>query len=161
MTDATPLPLKRKLIEVALPLEAINTASAREKSIRHGHLSTLHLWWARRPLAACRDVLFASLVDDPSSDPNLTETEADLKRDELFALIEEMVQWENSNNPDVLARARAEQEIVQHLTALPRAKVRLTLEIEADIPEGVPEKVVRDVSENASALKFRVSGFEE
>lgn len=59
---------KKKLIEVAIPLEAINAASAREKSIRHGHPSTLHLWWARRPLAACRAVLFAQLVDDPSSD---------------------------------------------------------------------------------------------
>jgi adenine-specific DNA methylase len=59
--------MKKKLIEVALPLEAINKESAREKSIRHGHPSTLHLWWARRPLAACRAVLFASLVDDPSS----------------------------------------------------------------------------------------------
>ena len=60
---------RKKLIEVALPLVAINEASAREKSIRHGHPSTLHLWWARRPLAACRAVLFASLVDDPDSDP--------------------------------------------------------------------------------------------
>jgi adenine-specific DNA methylase len=60
---------RKKLIEVALPLKAINEASAREKSIRHGHPSTLHLWWARRPLAACRAVLFASLVDDPDSDP--------------------------------------------------------------------------------------------
>src|SRR5690348_7933361 len=59
-------PYKKKLIEVAIPLEAINAASAREKSIRHGHPSTLHLWWARRPLAACRAVLFAQLVDDPS-----------------------------------------------------------------------------------------------
>jgi putative DNA methylase len=57
---------RRKLIEVALPLEAINKESAREKSIRHGHPSTLHLWWARRPLAACRAVLWSSLVDDPS-----------------------------------------------------------------------------------------------
>ena len=61
-------PYKKKLIEVAIPLEAINAASAREKSIRHGHPSTLHLWWARRPLAACRAVLFAQLVDDPSED---------------------------------------------------------------------------------------------
>ena len=60
---------RKKLIEVALPLKAINEASAREKSIRHGHPCTLHLWWARRPLAACRAVLFASLVDDPDSDP--------------------------------------------------------------------------------------------
>src|SRR5512139_1758132 len=58
--------VRKKLIEVALPLDAINAESAREKSIRHGHPSTLHLWWARRPLAACRAVLFASLVDDPA-----------------------------------------------------------------------------------------------
>ncbi len=59
----------KKMIEVALPLEAINKAAAKEKSIRHGHPNTLHLWWARRPLAACRAVLSASLVDDPDSDP--------------------------------------------------------------------------------------------
>jgi putative DNA methylase len=70
--------MKKKLIEVALPLEAINKESAREKSIRHGHPSTLHLWWARRPLAACRAVLFASLVDDPSSHPDKFPTEAEL-----------------------------------------------------------------------------------
>src|SRR5438067_1772230 len=69
--------MKKKLIEVALPLDAINKESAREKSIRHGHPSTLHLWWARRPLAACRAVLFASLVDDPSSLPEQFPTEAD------------------------------------------------------------------------------------
>jgi putative DNA methylase len=67
--------MKKKLIEVALPLEAINAQAAREKSIRHGHPSTLHLWWARRPLAACRAVLFASLVDDPSSNPDKFPTE--------------------------------------------------------------------------------------
>jgi putative DNA methylase len=101
---------RKKLIEVALPLEAINKASAREKSIRHGHPSTLHLWWARRPLAACRAVLFASLVDDPDSDP-MFAGDADIaasKRAELFNLIEELVQWENSNNPRVINRARAE-----------------------------------------------------
>src|SRR6266849_468537 len=81
---------KRKLIEVALPLEAINKESAREKSIRHGHPSTLHLWWARRPLAACRAVLFASLVDDPSAHPDKFPTEADqeAERMRLFAIIE-------------------------------------------------------------------------
>ena len=67
---------RKKLIEVALPLEAINKASAREKSIRHGHPSTLHLWWARRPLAAARAVIFAQMVDDPSSMPDLFPTEA-------------------------------------------------------------------------------------
>lgn len=102
--------MKKKLIEVALPLEAINRASAREKSIRHGHPSTLHLWWARRPLAACRAVLFASLVDDPSSHPERfpTEGEQEQERQRLFALIEELVKWENSNNEEVLARARKE-----------------------------------------------------
>src|SRR5437868_2003773 len=106
---------RKKLIEVALPLEAINVAAAREKSIRHGHPSTLHLWWARRPLAACRAVLFASLVDDPDSDPayrrpdgSVDEERAGLKRAELFDLIEELVRWENSNNPRVINKARAE-----------------------------------------------------
>jgi putative DNA methylase len=100
----------KKLIEVALPLEAINAASAREKSIRHGHPSTLHLWWARRPLAACRAVLFAQLVDDPSAHPDRFPTaeaqEAERKR--LFGIIEELVKWENSTNEEVLERARAE-----------------------------------------------------
>ena len=102
--------MKKKLIEVALPLEAINKESAREKSIRHGHPSTLHLWWARRPLAACRAVLFASLVDDPSSLPGQFPTEADQdkERQRLFRLIEQLVLWENSNNRAVLDEARAE-----------------------------------------------------
>jgi putative DNA methylase len=102
--------MKKKLIEVALPLEAINKESAREKSIRHGHPSTLHLWWARRPLAACRAVLFASLVDDPSSLPEQfpTEAEQDLERQRLFRLIEKLVLWENSNNRTVLNEAHAE-----------------------------------------------------
>ena len=100
----------KKLIEVALPLEAINAASAREKSIRHGHPSTLHLWWARRPLAACRAVLFAQLVDDPSSHPEVftTETEVDAERARLFRIIEDLVVWENSANEEVLERARVE-----------------------------------------------------
>lgn len=101
---------KKKLIEVAIPLEVINAASVREKSIRHGHPSTLHLWWARRPLAACRAVLFAQLVDDPSSHPDEFPTpeaqEAERKR--LFGIIEELVRWENSTNEEVLERARAE-----------------------------------------------------
>ncbi len=103
-------PPRKKLIEVAIPLEAINAASAREKSIRHGHPSTLHLWWARRPLAACRAVLFAQLVDDPSSHPDKFPTpeaqEAERKR--LFAIIEDLVKWENSTNEEVLERARNE-----------------------------------------------------
>jgi putative DNA methylase len=106
---------RRKLIEVALPLKEINEQSVREKSIRHGHPSTLHPWWARRPLAACRAVLFAQLVDDPSSDPayrrpdgSVDEDQAGIKRAELFNLIEELVRWENSNNPRIINAARAE-----------------------------------------------------
>lgn len=102
--------MKKKLIEVALPLEAINTASAREKSIRHGHPSTLHLWWARRPLAAARAVIFAQMVDDPSAHPELFPTEEDQERERqrLFRLIEELVKWENTTNEEVLNRAREE-----------------------------------------------------
>lgn len=101
---------RKKLIEVALPLEAINTASAREKSIRHGHPSTLHLWWARRPLAAARAVIFAQMVDDPSALPELFPTEAkqQKERERLFGIIEELVQWENTTNEAVLEKARAE-----------------------------------------------------
>lgn len=101
---------KKKLIEVALPLEAINKESAREKSIRHGHPSTLHLWWARRPLAACRAVLFAQLVDDPSSHPDRfpTEEAQEEERKRLFKIIEELVKWENVNNDEVLEKAREE-----------------------------------------------------
>jgi putative DNA methylase len=101
---------KKKLIEVAIPLETINAASAREKSIRHGHPSTLHLWWARRPLAACRAVLFAQLVDDPSSDLETfpTHEAQETERKRLFGIIEELVQWENSTNEEVLERARLE-----------------------------------------------------
>ena len=140
---------KKKLIEVAIPLEAINAASVREKSIRHGHPSTLHLWWARRPLAACRAVLFAQLVDDPSGhadtllddpeirahaeadlamrlkawrdrkadtqgnvpdtpEPTLEDVAAEIERKRLFAIIEDLVKWENSTNEEVLERARAE-----------------------------------------------------
>lgn len=101
---------KKKLIEVALPLEAINAESAREKSIRYGHPSTLHLWWARRPLAAARAVIWSSLVDDPSSHPDEFPTEeAQIKeRQRLFGILERLVKWENSNNQEVLAEAKAE-----------------------------------------------------
>jgi len=101
---------KRKLIEVALPLEAINRESAREKSIRHGHPSTLHLWWARRPLAAARAVLFAQLVDDPSSRPDEFPTEElqRAERERLHALIERLVVWENIRDEELLAEAHAE-----------------------------------------------------
>ena len=101
---------RRKLIEVALPLKAISAASAKEKNISFGHPSTLHLWWSRKPLAACRAVLFASLVDDPSSRPELFPTSADqeAERERLFELIEESVPWKNSNDPEILAKARSE-----------------------------------------------------
>ena len=101
---------RRKLIEVALPLKAISAASATEKSIRLGHPSTLHLWWSRKPLAACRAVLFASLVDDPSTRPELFPTSADqeAERERLFELIEQLVPWKNSNDPEILAKARSE-----------------------------------------------------
>ena len=145
---------RKKLIEVALPLEAINIASAREKSIRHGHPSTLHLWWARRPLAAARAVIFAQMVDDPSEyvdtllgvaetrraaerelkkrnalwearkaeheaasaaevpepgpEPTLDDCAADIERKRLFAIIEDLVRWENTTNEHVLEKARAE-----------------------------------------------------
>lgn len=103
-------PYRKKLIEVALPLEAINIASAREKSIRHGHPSTLHLWWARRPLAAARAVIFSQMVDDPSSCPELfpTEEAQEQERQRLFRLIEELVKWENTTNETVLNQAREE-----------------------------------------------------
>lgn len=101
---------KKKLIEVALPLEAINKAAAREKSIRHGHPSTLHLWWARRPLAAARAVIFAQMVDDPSANPDLFPTEAkqEKERKRLFMIIEDLVLWENTTNETVLEKAHAE-----------------------------------------------------
>ncbi|UCL87122.1 DUF1156 domain-containing protein [Pseudomonas sp. HS-18] len=107
-----PIKTPKKLIEVALPLDAINAAAAREKSIRHGHPSTLHLWWARRPLAAARAVIFAQMVNDPGFERHLgrgvNKEKAAAERERLFKIIEELVQWENTNNEEVLERARAE-----------------------------------------------------
>ena len=105
-----PVKRRKKLIEVAIPLEAINAASAREKSIRHGHPSTLHLWWARRPLAAARAVIFCQMVDDPSAVPEEFPTEEDQENERLrlFALISELVTWENTTNEQVLNLARDE-----------------------------------------------------
>ena len=103
-------PYRRKLIEVDLPLAAINREAAREKSLRHGHPSTLHLWWARRPLAACRAVVFASMVDDPSSLPAEFPT-AEAQHEErkrLHDIIEKLVVWEHSNDETLLAQARWE-----------------------------------------------------
>lgn len=107
-----PIKTPKKLIEVALPLDAINVAAAREKSIRHGHPSTLHLWWARRPLAAARAVIFAQMVNDPGYERHLgrgvNKEKAAAERERLFKIIEDLVQWENTNNEEVLGRARAE-----------------------------------------------------
>ena len=102
--------VKKKLIETSLPLEAINAASAREKSIRHGHPSTLHLYWARRPLATVRAVLFAQLVDDPASRPEEFPTveSQDKERARLHALMEKLIIWENSNDEKLLEQAREE-----------------------------------------------------
>ncbi|SKA70039.1 DUF1156 domain-containing protein [Desulfobaculum bizertense] len=104
----------KKLIEVALPLDDINAAAKREKSIRHGHPSTLHLWWARRPLAAARAVLFAQLVNDPGGErgwgnyPGQTKEDAQKERERLFGIIRELVKWENTNNEELLEIAREE-----------------------------------------------------
>ena len=108
----------KKLIEVALPLDAINKAAAREKSIRHGHPSTLHLWWARRPLAAARAVIFSQLVNDPEDlwrcqypgkEPNAqSKGHWTRARGRLFPLIEDLVKWENTTNEEVLGKAREE-----------------------------------------------------
>jgi putative DNA methylase len=102
--------MRKKLIEVALPLDSINAASVREKSIRHGHPATLHLWWARRPLAAARAVIFAQMVDDPSAVPEEfpTPEAQERERRRLFALLSDLVQWENSSNERVLEQARRE-----------------------------------------------------
>ena len=102
--------LKKKLIEVALPLDVINKASAREKSIRHGHPSTLHLWWSRKPTATARAVLFASLIDDPSEheDKFPTPETQQAERERLFEIIGKLVEWENSGNEEIFANALAE-----------------------------------------------------
>ena len=98
-----------KLIEVALPLQAINRESVREKSASLGHPSTMHLWWARRPHGVARAVLWASLVDDPSAHPELFPSAEDQKteRKRLFEILERLVVW-NSNDPDLLEDAGKE-----------------------------------------------------
>ncbi len=104
--------IPKKLIEVALPLDDINEASGREKSIRHGHPSTLHLWWARRPISAARAVIFAQMVNDPGYERSLgrgvNKEKAQIERERLFEIIRKLSQWENTNNEEVLNEARAE-----------------------------------------------------
>jgi len=96
---------KKKLIEVALPLDVINEAASKEKSTRQGTISTMHLWWSRKPLAACKAVVFASIVDDPSN--YLPEKEAEKERKKLFRLIEEIVKWKNPQAKETFAKANA------------------------------------------------------
>ena len=109
MTD---IKIPKKLIEVALPLDDINAAASREKSIRHGHPSTLHLWWARRPLAAARAVIFSQMVNDPGYQQGsgfkfgVNKEQAAIEREKLFDIIRDLVKWENTNNEEVLNRAR-------------------------------------------------------
>lgn len=137
--------IRKKLIEVALPLEAINSESAREKSIRHGHPSTLHLWWARRPLAAARAILFAQLVDDPSSWPEEfpNEEAQEKERQRLFRLIEQFVKWENSNNAPIINAARL--EIARsHARASKSAKAKKILRKEV-APEVVNEYLATEL----------------
>jgi len=110
----TKIKIPKKLIDVALPLEDINEASGKEKSIRHGHPSTIHPWWASRSLAAGRAILFAQLVNDPGGErgwyKGKTKQEADNERERLFNIIRDLVKWENSNNETVINAARKEIE---------------------------------------------------
>lgn len=132
MTTDTKIHSPKKLIEVTLPLDEINAACVREKSIRHGHPSTLHLWWARRPLAAARAVIFASMVNDPgyvNKDyrHGVNKEEAQRRREELCDLIKELVKWENLNNTDLLSRANqlmqeSWRELCSYNKNHPRAK---------------------------------------
>lgn len=131
---------RKKLIDVALPLDAINAAAAREKSIRHGHPSTLHLWWARRPLAAARAVIFAQLVDDPSVVPEEfpTPEAQERERRRLFRLIEQLVQWENTTNEALLEEARAEirRSWARHCLGVARVAAMSDADIRAAFDSG-------------------------
>ena len=134
---------RRKLIEVDLPLDAINAESAREKSIRHGHPSTLHLWWARRPLASCRAVIFASMVDDPGDCPDEfpSEEAQRAERSRLHELIKRLVVWENSNDARLLAEARWE---------IARSVARSRGEAPPD--SGNPDAVLRYLGDKAQPI---------
>lgn len=142
---------RKKLIEVSIPLEAINRESAREKSIRHGHPSTLHLWWARRPLAACRAVLFAQFVDDPSACPDEFPT-AELQkaeRDRLHNLIERLIPWDASANEMILTEARYE---------IARSLARGRGETLAPLATMKPQEIIDYLQANAPAVYDPFSG---
>ena len=154
-------PYRKKLIEVALPLEAINRESAHEKSVpRRGHPATMHVWWARRPLAACRAVIFASIVDDPSSHPERFPTE-ELQQQErlrLFRVLEELVSWENSSNEAVLGAARREMQGADEALptlidpfcgggAIPLEGHRLNLRIESSDLNPIPTLITKALVE--------------
>ena len=115
ISQGAELPYRRKLIEVDLPLDAINAESAKEKSIRKGHPSTLHIWWSRKPTASCRAVLFTSLVDDPidCQEQFKTEEEQSAERERLHDIVRRLVRWDSTNetnrqNEELLASARWE-----------------------------------------------------
>jgi putative DNA methylase len=148
---ATTTAPRKKLIEVSIPLEVINKESAREKSIRHGHPSTLHLWWARRPLAACRAVLFAQLVDDPSAclEEFPTKAEQDAERDRLHKLITALVPWEASNNETILNEARYE---------IARSVARGRNDKLPPIGQMKPQKIIDYLQENAPPVYDPFSG---
>ena len=88
---------RRRLIEVSFPLAEVSAHSRREKSVRHGHISTLHIWWARRPLAACRAFIYASLVDDP---------ETEQEREELLKEVADLASWDAVRKPDQVVRTK-------------------------------------------------------
>ena len=95
----TTQPRRKRLIEVAFPLEEVSAHSRREKNVRHGHISTLHIWWARRPLAACRAFIYASLVDDPGNDA---------QREELLKEVADLANWDAVRHPDRVVRQKAD-----------------------------------------------------
>ena len=130
MTTASQHPARRKrLIEVAFPLEEVSSHSRREKNVRHGHISTLHIWWARRPLAACRAFIYASLVDDPDSD---------VEREALLLEVADLASWDAVRHPERVVRA--EKNGGSGLTGtqlLERARQRIL-----DCNDGKPPKLL-------------------
>jgi putative DNA methylase len=142
---------RKKLIEVSIPLETINKESAREKAPRAGHPSTMHLWWARRPLAACRAVLFAQLVDDPSACPEEfpTKQAQDAERHRLHGLIEKLVPWEATNNDMILNEARYE---------IARSVARERGDKLPPIGQMKPQQIINYLQENAPPVCDPFSG---